>query len=170
MNIQDWQRSVHSRNCDKGFYEYKDDIRLVQGIVDGTRPVPGTSSHAFTMPEIQYNALCRVLNDYKKAMLERKVLLAIGELCEAHEELRNGHRPDETYFNLVDAGRAPDGSDGGGHKYVNGTKPEGFPTELADTIIRILDICEESGIDAEPAMQLKHDYNGSRPYKHGKSF
>ena len=46
-------------------------------------------------------------------------------------------------------------------------KPEGVAIELADCIIRILDYCEYAGIDIEKAISLKHEYNKTRPYRHG---
>jgi NTP pyrophosphatase (non-canonical NTP hydrolase) len=46
-------------------------------------------------------------------------------------------------------------------------KPEGIVIELADTIIRILDFCGQKGIDIEEAIRIKHEYNKTRPYKHG---
>lgn len=47
------------------------------------------------------------------------------------------------------------------------SKPEGIAIELADCIIRILDYCGKEGIDIEKAIGLKHEYNKTRPYKHG---
>jgi len=49
-------------------------------------------------------------------------------------------------------------------------KPCGIPLELADAVIRIMDTCEYYGIDLEAAIMEKHQYNKTRPYKHGKSF
>ena len=46
-------------------------------------------------------------------------------------------------------------------------KPEGFAVEIADALIRILDMCEYLGIDIESAMQVKHDYNKTRDHRHG---
>ena len=46
-------------------------------------------------------------------------------------------------------------------------KPEGVAVELADAIIRILDYCAFAGIDIEKALEIKHEYNKSRPYRHG---
>jgi len=46
-------------------------------------------------------------------------------------------------------------------------KPEGEAIELADAVIRIMDYCEFVGIDLEQAIQLKHEYNKTRPYRHG---
>lgn len=46
-------------------------------------------------------------------------------------------------------------------------KPEGVPSELADEIIRILDICGHYGIDIERIVDEKMVYNGTRPHRHG---
>jgi hypothetical protein len=34
-------------------------------------------------------------------------------------------------------------------------------------VIRILDLCGALGIDLEEAMRMKHEYNKTRPYRHG---
>ena len=44
---------------------------------------------------------------------------------------------------------------------------EGAPSELADIVIRVMDLCEHYGIDLEKVMEEKHKYNMERPYKHG---
>lgn len=45
-----------------------------------------------------------------------------------------------------------------------------FEDEIADTVIRILDMCEGFGIDLERHIELKLEYNRTRPYKHGKKY
>lgn len=82
-----------------------------------------------------------------------KLILAIGEISEAVEELRAGHHPQDIYYN-------PEKPD----------KPEGFPIEIADTIIRLLQLSAALDIDVDMAVALKNEYNKSRPYKHGKQF
>ena len=45
-----------------------------------------------------------------------------------------------------------------------------FEDELADTIIRILDLCGARGIDIEKHINLKLKYNRSRERMHGKAY
>lgn len=78
------------------------------------------------------------------------ILLNIqSEIIEAWEEVRSNLRAlDEVYL-------AEDG------------KPEGFPIELADAVIRIFDLCGAIGIDLHGAIRAKHEYNKTRPHRHG---
>jgi NTP pyrophosphatase (non-canonical NTP hydrolase) len=71
-----------------------------------------------------------------------------SEISEALEEWRDGRPLTEIY------------TDEKG-------KPCGFPIELADTVIRIVDLCEAKGIDLEAAMRVKQAYNETRPNRHG---
>ena len=90
------------------------------------------------------------------------------ELSEALEEYRKGKKITETYFtsgeNLKEIKEAI-----ALNKTVSEIKkkPEGVPTELADVIIRIFDICFWYGIDIEAAILQKHEYNKTRKYRHG---
>lgn len=78
-----------------------------------------------------------------------RIALIASEASEALEAFRDGHAPTETWY------RVPDG------------KPEGVPSELADVIIRVLDLAEIYGIDISAAIQEKMAYNESRSYRHG---
>ena len=78
-----------------------------------------------------------------------KLMLVVGEVSEAHEELRAGrplswHREDG--------------------------KPEGIASELADIIIRVGDLAGRLGIDLEAIVAEKHAFNLTREHKHGKAF
>jgi NTP pyrophosphatase (non-canonical NTP hydrolase) len=46
--------------------------------------------------------------------------------------------------------------------------PENFKEELADTFIRLFDLCGGMGIDIEAEILRKCEKNKLRPYKHGK--
>ena len=86
---------------------------------------------------------------------DKLLMLMVGELSEAHEDLRNGKDPNEVYYE-----KKPDGI----------LKPCGFGIELADCIIRIFDACAQLNIDIETAVMEKMEYNKSRPYLHGRKF
>lgn len=49
-------------------------------------------------------------------------------------------------------------------------KPDGIPAELADAVIRVLDVCGRYDIDIGGAIFKKMAYNKGRPIKHGKEF
>lgn len=42
--------------------------------------------------------------------------------------------------------------------------------EMADALIRILDLCEGKGLDIENAITLKMAFNAKRAWKHGKKY
>lgn len=46
-------------------------------------------------------------------------------------------------------------------------KPDGIPIELADIIIRVLDVCAAHDIDIQRAIAEKMDFNRTRPERHG---
>lgn len=79
-----------------------------------------------------------------------KLCLVHSEISESLEEYRNNKGLTEIYYN-------PD----------NPNKPEGFPIEIADALIRIFDICGANGIDIENAVRLKMKYNKTRGHRHG---
>lgn len=74
-----------------------------------------------------------------------KLALIHSEVSEALEALRDGHIK---------------------HWIMSG-KPEGLEIELADTIIRILDLAEALGLDMGKAVATKMAYNIERSYRHG---
>jgi hypothetical protein len=46
-------------------------------------------------------------------------------------------------------------------------KPEGELIELADAVIRIMDYCGRKDWNLERAIKIKHEYNKTRPHRHG---
>jgi len=46
-------------------------------------------------------------------------------------------------------------------------KPCGFPTELADVMIRVMDLAEQLSISLDAVIADKMAYNVMRPYRHG---
>lgn len=97
----------------------------------------------------------------------KKLMLVVSEVIEAFEEIRDGHEPQEVYFRHTTGEITRDQShDEGGQPF----KPEGVPIELADAVIRIMDYCLIRDIDLAAAIEIKMQYNESRPHKHGRNF
>lgn len=83
-----------------------------------------------------------------------KVALIHSEVSEALEELRvHGHDLNSVEF------REP--------RFTDHGKPDGFGVELADTVIRIMDLCGALGIDLETLIKAKMTYNETRTHRHG---
>lgn len=80
--------------------------------------------------------------------IPEKLALIHSEISEALEEYRD-------YEILSEIRHAADG------------KPEGFGIELADAVIRTLDLAEYLGIDMMKAIEMKMAYNKTRPLRHG---
>lgn len=81
------------------------------------------------------------------------IALCHSELSEALEDYRAGHM--YTWHSQGMAGECKT------------PKPNGFPIELADLIIRVVDMAKHLGIDLEEAIKIKMAYNRGRTYRHG---
>jgi len=92
-----------------------------------------------------------------------KIMLMVSELSEGVEELRKGHDANHTYYPV-------EGGERNLQQWINGVpqfKPEGLPSELADTVIRIMDFCFTEEIPLGEMILEKLQFNATRGQKHG---
>lgn len=115
-------------------------------------------------------------NDADNNPAERLALIA-SEVFEAFEDVRAGRPLDKNYYTYDGDEYVWDEenaewwtNEGYVLTEVNAPKPEGVPSELADVLIRVLDLSVEWGIDIEAAVEEKLAYNATRGFKHGKQF
>lgn len=81
------------------------------------------------------------------------LMLIVTEVAEVMEDWRHGRSMNTVQWEVGPHSGLP--------------KPAGIPIELADIIIRVLDLCAAYDIDIDDALKEKISYNRNRPYRHG---
>lgn len=88
------------------------------------------------------------------------LMLIVSELAEALEADRNGkHANMDKYYKGIAHGDIFE-------TYIKDT----FEDEIADTFIRLFDLCGYLNLDIEKHIRLKMEYNQEREYRHGKAY
>lgn len=93
----------------------------------------------------------------------------LGEALEAHR--KDNVKADPTYINKMlsedcDWQNSAFSFKSAYEKCIKGSVDE----EIADAVIRLLDMCEGLGIDLEWHIRQKLEYNKTRGFKHGKLY
>lgn len=90
------------------------------------------------------------------------------EVSEAIEEIRHGRGMNELYYSGgFDMGTTPSQEREPIDRAGYPRKPEGVPSELADVLIRVLDIADAYRIDLGEAVVQKLNHNATRGMHHG---
>ena len=95
------------------------------------------------------------------------LMLIVSELAEAMEANRNSRYADLEAYEIDMLGYTPEDSPISFKSYFTNHVKDTFEDEMADTIIRILDLCAAKGIDIDKHIELKMKYNATRAYRHG---
>lgn len=98
------------------------------------------------------------------------IVTEVGEAMEAHRENKLTPKFAYTFNNPVKEGIVGEYHEGPIESVFKEYVKDSFEDELADTIIRLLDLCGARGIDIEWHIKNKLDYNKTRPHKHGKQY
>lgn len=126
---------------------------------------------------IQLNELSHKIHEWSKEKgfydkpreIGTMLMLIVSELSEAMEADREDRYSEDferfNWFNDWERGNKSNDCFNF-HNYFKDT----FEDELADTIIRILDLCGHLNIDIEKHIELKMKYNETRERMHGKKY
>lgn len=106
------------------------------------------------------------------------LMLIVSEAAEALEASRDGKYAnpiDVAQLEMIEShiGLYPDNKEYYEKQWVDFFKANiknSFEDEIADTIIRLFDLCGAKGIDIEWHIAKKLRYNKTRPHKHGRAF
>lgn len=104
--------------------------------------------------------------DAGKENVGQSLMLVVSELGEAIEAHRKGKFADMKSFNS----RREEFGYHFPKEAFKETIKDSFEDEIADAVIRLLDLSAGLNIDIEEHIQLKLKYNETREYKHGKNY
>lgn len=111
------------------------------------------------------------VNDFTEAMvnsnINEKLMLVVTEVSEACESLRKGKTLFDKGYEPIDLNNLPD--DKFPYLFEVNVK-DTLEDEIADSIIRLLDLAGGLGIDIGWHVEQKLRYNATRTSKHGKKF
>lgn len=102
-----------------------------------------------------------------------RLMLIVSELSEALEANRKCKKADIAAFNRWDEKFRCNEEKNRQKCFMSDFEAfikDTFEDEIADAIIRLLDLCAYQGIDIEKHIELKMRYNTLRPYKHQKQY
>jgi NTP pyrophosphatase (non-canonical NTP hydrolase) len=107
---------------------------------------------------------------FKDLFISQKLLLMISELTESMESLRKTRRYEGDDNLITDlCNQSEENPQLFQMRFIHHVK-DTFEDELADTFIRLADLCEKMNIDIDSFIKMKMSYNSMRPEKHDKNF
>lgn len=115
--------------------------------------------------DIYDNAVSKGFYENGIGSIGTRLMLIVSELSEALEADRNNRFADlDSFYSLMNYN--PDSF----KDSFKQTIKDSFEDEMADSVIRILDLCYAMKIDIGKHIELKMKYNSLREYKHGKNY
>jgi len=157
------------------FHGGKGEELIVDSIMDAIRPMMVPKTQACSCGDVckaqkapSHHALLDLQKDIHAVAVEKGWWPAEGEpdrnvgelLALIHAEVSEA---------MEDYRKAPVPKGVPSFRYIDGTKkkPAGFWTEIADVVIRCLDLAEAHGVDLGQVIEAKHEYNKTREFRHG---
>lgn len=163
--IRSLQKYCYDAARTRGFHDDADALnQALQEMDAATAESPGD--------DVLQQASVLLKNAFRDRVGNRLMLIT-GEVSEAHEELRKGRAPNERYYSAPASLISEVGSVEKALEILHKdglAKPEGLPSELADALIRILDLSGELKIDLAEVIREKLVFNETRARMHGVKF
>lgn len=145
MKLNNLRDEIHKNAVEKGFHEQIDVLKKMQ------------ESGQFTATEIEA---------VSSAFLGQKLMLVVSELGESIEAHRTRERADVEKYKRLKVYESDMNLSVVFENYIKDT----YEDEIADVIIRLLDVCGAYNIDIDFHIKEKMRYNSNRPKKHGKEY
>lgn len=157
--------AVHRTAEEKGWWEPQE--RIVALPLHG-RPVTAMVDRTFSdLIALVHSEASEALEDYRGGMNPREIRWQFIARPGGARVERVVHQGRDVWADLYDGAGRVRITALNAAEYGFEAKPHGIPVELADIIIRVLDMCGHYGIDIEAAMLAKAKYNESREHRHG---
>lgn len=164
MTIKELQEKAFENAKAHGFHDPDPAIELLKSLV----------SAAIDQGKVSLSdqkAMADFLKKHSSRSVAESLALIHSEVSEALEADRNNETALKLEYKIVggvydqkytsECSISEDGIIG---------KPVGLPSELADIMIRVGDLAGQLNIDLEAVIELKMNYNKTRPIKHGKAY
>jgi len=151
MTITEIVKNAHENAVNKGFYECPDCSGKGHVFIEGVECICGS---------------CVGSGKDANKNVGELLMLVVSELGEALEAHRKGSHANIESFVFHVSDKEDKRYDDAFLIHIKDT----FEDELADTVIRIADMCGYLGIDLAKHIELKMRYNATRERKHGKRY
>lgn len=142
MDIRETQLAAYVTASEHGWWDTADDCNVPTKLALAAGELVGEALEAFRDNKME---LVYQWRDPETGKLTRQTPEHVADVLAAQAELPEGERK----WGIKDF------------------KPLGFGTELADAMIRIMDLAEWLSIDLDEMIRIKMAYNTTRPTRHG---
>lgn len=149
MTLNKLRDKIYANALAKGFYR---DFLDIMSYIDRAHKDEGLDVASAAM------------NRFKHIAFAQRIALIQSEASEALEADRKNRHAD--LISMQEQMQAHGFRAEDFQRYIKDTVED----EIADTIIRLLDLCGMLDIDIDKHIELKMQYNSSRPYLHGKEY
>ena len=111
--------------------------------------------------------------DVKNENLGQTLCLIHSEISEALEAIRKDKKANMNGYNAMKWSNIDETGTNAIQNFKDSFEyciKDTFEDEIADTFIRLFDLCGALDIDIDRHIELKRRYNSQRQFKHGKAF